>query len=193
MNRKQFIAELWELIPSTVSTLEKSVLVDYYDEMIKEYVADGYSEEEAVLMMDAPEEIVANEGLIPQAPRKTISWVMILLLVIGFPLWGSIVLTLVLLAFTAYLLIWTPLLVTGSLGVGFGGGGIAAMFVSIFALQDGLGIAVTQFGMGMIFFAVGILLSLLTIKFSGTILKATGQVTMFLVRSIRKGVTGYAL
>lgn len=193
MNRKQFIAELWDLIPSSVSTLEKSVLVDYYDEMIKEYVADGYSEEEAVLMMDTPAEIVGNEGLIEQPPKRSISWLMILLLIVGFPLWGSIALAMILLAFSAYLLIWMPLIILGSLGVGFGGGGIIAMIFSLFAIQDGLGIAVTQFGMGMIFFAGGILLSLVTIKFSGSILKATGQVTMFLVRNIRKGVTGYAL
>lgn len=193
MNRKQFIAELWALIPPSVSTLEKSVLVDYYDEMIKEYVADGYTEEEAVLMMDTPEEIVANEGLGERPAKKNISWMMILLLVIGFPLWGSILLTIVLLAFTAYILIWTPMLVTGSLGFGFGFGGLVAMVVSVPALQDGLGIAVTQFGMGLVFLGMGIMCSLLTIQISSKILKVTGNFTRFIFKNIRRGVTGYAV
>lgn len=193
MDRKQFIAELWALIPASVSTLEKSVLVDYYDEMIKEYVADGYTEEEAVLMMDTPEEIVANEGLLPQSKRRSISWLMILLLVIGFPLWGSILLTIVLLALTAYLLIWTPMLVSGSLGFGFGFGGIVAMIASVPALQDGIGVAVTQLGMGLVFVAVGMICCLVTFQISSKILKATSSFTRFIFKNIRKGVAGYAL
>lgn len=197
MDRKQFLAALMMYLPAGINDIEKSEFLDYYDEMIREFVADGYTEEEATAMVGDPEEIVAN-GEFSKAYMKDnaaskgrINLGILLLLVLGFPLWGSILLAVVCLLLSGYILLWTPLIVTGSFTVAGLLGGLASMLLSLVAVQDGLAVALMQFGSGMVLVGIGLICGVLTVKCSGWILAVSKRKTMAIWNGLQKGVTRY--
>ena len=69
---------------------EEDVLrtLDYYREMIEDRMEEGLTEEEAVADMGAVDEIA--EPLLPKAAKRKLSAWEIVLLVLGFPVWFSL-------------------------------------------------------------------------------------------------------
>ena len=62
--------------------------LDYYCEMIEDRMEEGLTEEEAVADMGSLEEIA--EPLLPKSPKRKLSAWEIVLLVLGFPVWFSL-------------------------------------------------------------------------------------------------------
>ena len=66
MNKKEFLRELsFRLI--FMKKDDKQAILDYYSEMIDDYVEDGYTEEEAVLKLGSIKSIIKN--IIPGYPK----------------------------------------------------------------------------------------------------------------------------
>lgn len=93
MTKQAFIEKLEaELKDETYSTVTQ--VMNYYEEMIADLIEDGYSEEDAISKLGSIEEAVANvkgEEVVEIKKMKTTTsaWVSVLL-VLGFPLWGSL-------------------------------------------------------------------------------------------------------
>jgi len=97
MSRDAFIGELRHRMAGLPQqTVERTV--EYYSELIADSVEDGLSEEEAVSRLGSLEEIVANvvkdtpltrivQTRVREGKRKGISGWVILLLVLGAPVW----------------------------------------------------------------------------------------------------------
>lgn len=95
---------------------DKQGSVDYYAEMIDDRMEDGLSEEEAVAAIGDLEEIVQQIlGETPRPPvvveaakkqRKVEPW-MIVLLVLGAPLWIPLVVSAVSVVFSVYVSLWS--------------------------------------------------------------------------------------
>ncbi len=94
----------------------------YYEEIIADLMEDGYSEEDAISKLGSIQETVANvkgnEEIIEIKKMKTTTsaWVSILL-ILGFPLWGSLMAAWLCLLLAAYILIWCVPIITVALGL----------------------------------------------------------------------------
>ncbi|MGX7133016.1 DUF1700 domain-containing protein [Enterococcus songbeiensis] len=191
MDKKLFLAELLRLLPDDVDSQEKAIILNRYEEIIEGLVAKGYSEYEAVLMLEDPEEILRQSGFKNSRPKRKMNWLTGTLLVLGFPLWGSLLLAVLSLVFTGYILLWLPVMISGSFFIaGILGGGFSVL-MSFFALQDGLFLFLTQFGIGVAFIGVGLLSFLFTYQVGVGILKLTRKSFQFLLRRGKDEVPSY--
>lgn len=98
MRKQEFLNRLREKL-SALPTAEAEERLGFYEEMIDDRIEEGLSEEEAVSAIGSPDEIAAQ--IIEEIPLKKIvkekisakrkpSALEIALLVIGFPLWFSL-------------------------------------------------------------------------------------------------------
>ena len=119
MNKFDFLtqlrARLWALPEE-----DKQRSVDYYGEMIADRMEDGLSEEEAVAAIGDLDEIV--QQILTETPRppatvkkeeeqkkqkRKVSWWETLLLVLGFPVWGSLLITAAAVVFSVWISLWS--------------------------------------------------------------------------------------
>lgn len=125
MNRSEYLAALRaNLTALQESEIEKALA--YYDEIISDRVEDGLTEEEAVAGLDAPAK--SAERILLDSPlnvlvksrlkaQKKPSAIVIVLLVLGFPLWSSLLAALLSIVLALYVSLWA---VVCSLWLAFG-------------------------------------------------------------------------
>ena len=154
-----------ELRPITRTEREKSLA--YFSELIDDRMEDGISEETAVSELesvaDAAQRIIAEAAAQGFLKPKRSVWE-IILLVLGFPVWFPLLLTVAIVVFTMYALVWiligALILVSVSLAVGgaaavigmFFSGGISAAFIC-------LGVGLVCAGLGVALFVPSILIA----------------------------------
>ncbi|MGM0125172.1 hypothetical protein IGI37_002570 [Enterococcus sp. AZ194] len=184
---RMFLVELERKIPKDAPVGEKDAFLDYCSEMIQDLIEDGYSEEEAIYKLGNPDSLIydnfeswftVKEQVVS---RKTMPLVMIVT-VLGFPLWGSLLLAVGLCILSAYFVLWTIPFVLGMFAVTGIIGGVASAVTSLIALQDGVFIGVTQFGVGLTIFGLGILATIATVRTSGQFIKWTASLTKYVTR-----------
>ncbi|OJG72273.1 hypothetical protein RV12_GL000979 [Enterococcus quebecensis] len=170
--------------------MEKGQYIHYYDELIEDYLEDGASEEEAVKKLGKPSIIARKiledafeEGNIP--PKKELSPLIIALLILGFPLWGSLLLAVIGVVLSGYVVIWCLPFSTGILAIASLGASVFSVFASIFALQDGVYIAVTQLGVGVLVLGIAILSGLLTVNMTTYFIKISRSFSSKIVHFIK--------
>ncbi|KAF1295646.1 hypothetical protein BAU15_03650 [Enterococcus sp. JM4C] len=179
---QMFLVELERKIPREAPLEEKDAFLAYCNEMIQDLIDDGYSEEEAIFKLGNPDSLIYDnfESWFvvkeQKVPRKTMPFFLIIT-ILGLPLWGSLLLAVVLIIFSAYLVIWMIPFVVASFAFTGIVGGLAAAVTSLFAVQDGLFVGVTQFGLGVALFGLGILLTIAFVRISGTFIKWTASLT----------------
>lgn len=176
MNKQEFLYQLEEgLIRLNASERDQFVL--YYDELIEDYVEDGASEEEAVNKLGKPSRIaskILEEAIEERSfPKKKLSPLMVVLLIIGFPLWGSILLAAILLVLSVYIIIWCLPFTTGMFAVVGLAASVFSVCASFFALQDGVYIAVTQMGISLFILGLALLSGLATLNMSERFIKVS--------------------
>ena len=134
--------------------------VTYYSEIIEDYLEDGFSEKEAITKMGSIDEIVETildeSGQVNENLRKKNPFVLFLL-IIGAPLWGSILLSILLFLFSGLIIVWCGPFILGCLSfAGFVTGAVSLMGLTF---NTGVYYIVTQLGVGI--FALGLGLFLL--------------------------------
>ena len=143
--------------------------LDYYTELIEDRMEEGLSEEEAVAEMPAPEE-AADQILLGQPLHKVIRARalrdrklgpgVIVLLVLGSPIWLSLVLTLGIVLLTDYLVLWAVVLVLWMVDLSFALMVPAAVVGILMGVEStsqllfALGSALAGFGAAVLFFFV---------------------------------------
>lgn len=189
MNKQSFLYQLKEGL-IRLNEAEKEQFIRYYDELIEDYIEDGASEAQAVKKLGKPSVIASKilkeafeEGNI--TPKKTLSPLLVLLLVLGFPLWGSLLIAVIALVASAYVVIWCLPFSTGVFAVAGLIASVFSMFASFFALQDGIYIAVTQLGVGVLVLGLAILSGLLTILMANYFIKISRSFSNEVFRLIR--------
>lgn len=183
MNRSriEFIKELSNQLSYIMKPNEVKELVDYYDEMILDLMEEGLSEEEAVSRLDSPEKIkesIKGTPLEINLPiSKKFSPYLMALLILGFPLWGSLLLALALIILSIYIVIWCVPLTTGAIGFAGLVGGLVGTVFSPLALMDGFHIGITQFGLGLLLFGIEMLATLFTVSISKKVIVKSQNLT----------------
>lgn len=151
MDKQAFLNSLRSSLKA-LSKEDVDKYAEYYSEMIDDRMEDGLTEEEAVAAVGLPEELAGQ--LLPQTPqprlgRKLRVWE-IVLLILGAPVWLSLLITVVSVAFAAYVVLWSAVIVLYAAditlwAIGFAGvvAGIAALFIgnwAVCAALTGLGL-----------------------------------------------------
>ena len=106
MNKMQFLLELDKML-SQLSETEKVDWLRFYSEMIEDRMEEGLSEEEAVAAIgtvrDIAAQITADQPA--GAAKKRNPW-MVLLLILGSPIWIAILASLFAVVLTLYISLW---------------------------------------------------------------------------------------
>ena len=159
----------------------------FYSEAIDDRIEDGLSEEEAVNDIGSTDEIVSQ--IISQIPlkkivkerakkRKALNAGVIVLLVLGFPVWGSILISLIAVAFSLYIVLWALVICVYAVNISLAAGAVFAVieiFVYLFSGNAGAalffaGAALVCTGGAILMFFVSKLVTKSVIKFTGWII-----------------------
>ncbi len=182
MNKAEFLAEIRRKIQGLPqSDIEK--FLDYYAEMIDDYTEDGHTEEEAIRELGSVEQIVEQilkETPLPRLvqekvrPTRTLRAGEIILLLLGSPLWVPMVLSVALLFFSVYALVWMVIVLLYAVDAAILFGGVAGMFCLLpFSLSGNVPQGIFTFGAGLVCIGVGLLFFFVCNKIAGIILRGS--------------------
>lgn len=197
MNKEAFLQSLERLLKSLKKD-ERQKFLSYYNEMIEDYIEDGMTEEDAVRHVGKPgniaEEILSSREAEP--PRQVSLGMKILigvLLILGSPLWGSILLMVlcmllcvVLMVGVAYVMIWLIPVMTACFSV-------SGLILCVFSLAgsplvmfDSAALGVMQIGTGICSAGICLLMGLVTWYLSLIFVKVSRKFTQWLKGLFRR-------
>ncbi|MBS7021474.1 MAG: DUF1700 domain-containing protein [Firmicutes bacterium] len=199
MDKKEFLEKLkLELIK--LGEKDYKPFLSNYDELIEDYLEEGLSYQEIFEKIGTPLEVAtrlvsvenSKEEFHYSKQSKGMKMGILLLLILGSPLWASLLAAAILLILSLYIIIWCIPFILGAFSFVGLVAGLACLLLSPFCFQDGLHIFLLQFGFGMVGIGIGVLISFVTLKVSSIFLEKTKQVTEILVKPLkRKGVIIY--
>lgn len=112
MNKREYLDRLEDLL-ACLSKEQRAESLAFYEEMIDDRIEEGMTEEEAVAALDAPgvaaEAILDELPAVPRAVAKTRRKSRVLLwaaVIVGSPIWLSLLVAFVIVAVTVYACIW---------------------------------------------------------------------------------------
>lgn len=134
MNKQAYLERIRQLLQSLPEEDRERSLA-FYAESIADRMEDGMSEEEAVASLESPEEAakaILMDTPLPKLVKARVKGrhmgaLEIVLLVLGFPLWFPLVLTVLILGFTLCLLVWVLALSLGAVVLALGLSGLAVL------------------------------------------------------------------
>lgn len=145
MQKNEFLEELRRKL-KCVSKKECEERVGFYDEMIEDMIADGKSEEEAVNEVgnvdDIVKQVISETPLLSLVkekikPKRTLKWWEITMLILGFPIFLALFITIFALAITCYVLIWVGVLVAYSIELSLAFAGLSGIVCFVAFLVNG--------------------------------------------------------
>lgn len=192
MNKAEFLDKLAFCLQK-MSDSEKNKFIIYYDEMIADYVENGMTEEEAIKKIGTPKKI--SEELLndydsvkfnlPSTGSKTLNTV---ITIIGFPLWGSVLLAFALLVLSAYIIIWCAPIITGAGCAGFLASSIIGIIGSPFVMIKSVSLGMMQLGTGIASIGTSFLLGIATMHLTKKLIIVTKNYNTKLIRLFHKKV-----
>lgn len=191
MTREEFKNELHYLLKEDMDYNEINELINFYDEMILDRMDNGMDEIDAVNATESPQsiasEIAGGQTKSYQQLSSTGKALLIAVLILGFPLWGGLLLAAISIVLSFYLIIWCVPFTLGILGFSFSVSGIFTAVLSLFTLGDGLYMLLTQLGIGLFLFGAGLLSLLATFYLSKIILVLSISATQWLANLLKRG------
>lgn len=163
MNKQEYLAQLRAALACLPEgEIEESVA--FYAEMIDDRVADGLTEEEAMAQLDDPKAaaraIIADLPVVPRTVVRTkqrnrvLYWTLVIL---GSPLWLTLLLAAGMLVLAGLLTIWCLILGLWLLAAGLLAGGPLGIGVCLWALAVGQpAYGVFELGSGLLCFGLGL-------------------------------------
>ena len=165
MSKEEFLAAIRQRIAGLPqSDIDKSL--DFYSEMIDDYLEDGLTMEQAIKAMGTVDEIASQILMATPLPklmkakahpsRALRAWE-IVLLVLGSPIWASLLLMVACVILSVYIVIWSVVVVLYCADLSFAisglAGGVALMFIgNHFQAAFLLGTALICIGVSILLF-----------------------------------------
>lgn len=155
--------------------------LEYYNEMIDDRMEEGLSEAEAVAALGSMEEIVnavLAETPLPVLvrerirPKHSLGILTILMLILGFPLWFPILITVAALLFTGFVLLWALVLTFWAVDLALVVSGIAGIVAGVAGVFNGDGRGMLVMGGALVSFGLAIL------GFLGCVLAVRGALAL---------------
>lgn len=188
MNKAEFLSLLEQRL-SVLPESDKKRSIRYFDEMIADRMEEGLSEEEAVACLESVDEIA--EGILRETTEPVVSagteikektkdfhgipiWLLILLAVVGAPLWLPVAISIAVTVVSIYCVPWCLILSIFCCAAGCFFGGIAGVIFGIVA-SPGLGVfgAVLLIGISVFCIGFGLLLLFPAVFFTKWLAKGT--------------------
>lgn len=156
MKKEEFLSALQERLAGLPpEDIRKSV--DYYREMIEDRMEDGMSEEDAVAAVGTLDEVVSQilsdmplSKIVKNRKRKKRDWSpwVIVLLIVGSPIWASLLFAAFVTVFSLLIAFWAVLVSLVAVGVALVPVGFCAMTAGIAAVVTGGTASVLFIGFG---------------------------------------------
>ena len=181
MDKKAFLSQLKKSLFG-LPRADINERLNFYSEMIDDYMEEGLSEEEAVLRIGDVKEIAAQTLAdapisAPDTPRKKRSAGQIVLIVLGSPIWLSLAIAAFAIVFSLYVSAWAVIVSLWSVFVSLVSCGFAGILC-------GIGLAVSGFaipGLAMVGAAL-VCVGLSVFTFYGC--KAATKAAVLLTRNV---------
>ena len=160
MTKEKFLSELRKRLKG-LPREDIDSRIDFYSEMIDDRIENGLTEDEAIEEIGSVDDVVAQIAkdtpfmhFVKEKvrPKRKISAVEIVLLVVGFPLWFPLACVACALVFVAYMLMWVGVIVTYAIEAALIAtviAGVVAIFVTGFNPAY-LGISMMALGLAMV-------------------------------------------
>ncbi|WP_409021628.1 DUF1700 domain-containing protein [Dellaglioa sp. P0083] len=191
MNKRKFIVELEEELKHYQAADIDNTL-DYYDEMIDDRLEAGESETDIILSLENPSQIAIrltqnDRPKIQKQLSTPIIILIVILLILGAPVWGPLLLTAAVLIATVYFLIWVVPMIAGVIATSLIISGVISLGLSPFDMfNQGFNIGLMQFGVSFVIVGVGILFSAMTWYSTKYLIKYSISLTHWLIRLFRR-------
>lgn len=127
MNKKDFLNKLKSAL-NGLPEKEIEERISFYGEMIDDRIEDGLTEKEAVEEMGDTEKIVFQimqeiplSNLVKEKikPKRRLLWWEILLIILGFPVWFSVLVSIFAVFLSVYVCIWSVIITLWAVMVSF--------------------------------------------------------------------------
>lgn len=167
MNKQQFLTQLRARLWS-IPQADANASVDYYAEMIDDRMEEGLSEEEAVAAVGDVDQIARSilaetpvypQPAAPQKQRKGLRWWEIVLLVLGSPIWVSLLVAVVAVIFSVWISLWSGVISLYATAVALAASAIGCIIGSFFMID---GTWIVAWGAALICAGLAIVLFLLS-------------------------------
>jgi len=171
MSKQEFLLELQNaLCGLPQDDIQKSL--DFYSEMIDDRIEDGLLEEDAIAQIGDIQEIAKQiltdtpiTKLVKQKIKRTrrMSALEIVLLVLGSPIWLSLILSAVAVALSVYIVLWSVIISIYAVVFSLAACGVAGVAVfPIFAFKGDMAQGVFLLGCGLVCAGLAILMFMLS-------------------------------
>ena len=180
MNQQEFLRALESQIAILPET-ERRKSLDYYSEMIADIMEDGLSEEQAIKRLgtveDISREILAGASMSTlvkaRAAHKKYNAGEVVLIILGSPLWLSLLVSAIAVILSVYVVIWAAVACLYAGVLGLATGILGALVGAVIALIHGIALQ------GAFFFGAASLLAGLTLL----LLMASNRIAHGLIRA----------
>ena len=180
MNKQEFISTLRKKLDKFPKQ-EVEERISFYVEIIDDSIEEGITEEQAVSKIGSVDEIVEQIATeIPLVrivkeqvkPKRSLKAWEIVLLIVGAPLWVSLLAGFIVVLFSAYASLWAGVVSLWGVAIGFCVGGplavlLGIIFIFIKGVAEGIaivGVGLTLAGTGILLFFISKLITKLLIK-----------------------------
>ena len=166
MNKQSYLEQIRRLL-QRLPEEDRERSLAFYAESIDDRMEDGMSEEAAVASMESPEkaaETILMDMPIPKLVKarvkeRRMGAAEILLLVLGFPLWFPLLLTVLILGLTVYLLVWALVLALGAAVLALGLSAAALLVAGVYSIIKAvISLGVLNFGAALVLTGLTVLL-----------------------------------
>lgn len=187
MNKREFINILTgKIISLPQEEINKSI--EYYSEIIDDKIEDGMEDEAAVDSLGSIDEIAKNimcdmpittlmKAKVNESKKKVSNnGIWILLLILGFPIWFPLLISLSAVLFSIYVVIWSVIITLFSVVLSFALAGIAGMIAgSIYISTVSVSYGLCIIGMSLVCSGLTVLLIKPTIWLAKKLVKLTSH------------------
>lgn len=165
MTKREFLAELkWRT--SVMPSDDAAATLEYYSEIIDDRMEEGLSEEEAVAAVGSPADIAAEAlGDMPakkpadekNKTKRTLRAWEIVLLVLGSPIWLSLLLAAAAVVLAVYVSLWSVAVSFWAVDIAVFASSIAcaASGAALFCIAGNIGAGIFLFGIGVLLAGLG--------------------------------------
>lgn len=170
MTKKTFLAQLRKQL-SSIPEADAMASLAYYAEMIDDRMEEGLSEEEAVAAVGDVAEIARNilseMSFSPSAQstvkqRHRLRWWEITLLVLGFPVWFSLLVAAAAVVFSLWISLWSVVISLYATAFALGVSAIGCILGSFFMIGGGFGTGLVVWGAALVCAGLAVLFFLLS-------------------------------
>ena len=190
MNKENFFSELKSLL-SSMDKAEYDKFIRYYEEIFEDYREDGLTDEEIINKIGSPKSIakniLGNQDTV-HTKSSTNKILTTVLLILGFPLWGSLLLAFLSIVFSFFIVILCAPFTTGVLSFSFFAASVMSIVGFPFMVSEILPVGIVQLGFGISSLGIAILSGIITIYLSKTIIMATKKVASKILNMFNTGV-----